>query len=145
MRWRAAVDAAVGPLGLTHAQYTVLASLRGMTQSGGYPSQRELADHTGLDPIYISKLARALERAGLIERVPDAQDTRAVRLTVTDEGVNVIDRAIVIVRDLLEQLTAPLGGTSSKRMRELANDLEALIAAPSPKPSREPPPKEGQT
>jgi DNA-binding MarR family transcriptional regulator len=47
---------------------------------------RALADHTGLDPIYISKLARALERAGLIERAPDPEDTRAVRLTITKEG-----------------------------------------------------------
>ena len=132
MKWRAAVDAAVAPLGLTHAQYSVLASLRGMTRSGNYPSQRELADHTGLDPIYISKLARALESGGLIKRVPDANDTRAVRLTITKEGATVIDRAIVIVRDLQEQLTAPLGGTSSRRMQMLMRDLEVLIAAPSP-------------
>jgi MarR family transcriptional regulator, organic hydroperoxide resistance regulator len=70
MKWRAAVDAAVAPLGLTHAQYSVLASLRGMTYAGQRPSQRELADHTGLDPIYISKLARALEKSGVVARVP---------------------------------------------------------------------------
>src|SRR5208283_458723 len=108
MKWRTAVDSAVAPLGLTHAQYTVLSSLRGVTRLGNSPSQRELAGHTGLDPIYISKLARALEKTGLIERVPDANDTRAVRLTITKEGISVIDRAIVIVRDLLEQLTSAL-------------------------------------
>lgn len=128
MKWRAAVDAAVAPLGLTHAQYSVLASLRGLARPPRYPSQRALADHTGLDPIYISKLARAVESAGLIERVPDPNDTRAVRLTITKEGAAIIDRAVEIVRDLQEQLTAPLGGTSSRRTQAFMNDLERLIA-----------------
>jgi hypothetical protein len=39
---------------LTDAQYSVRASLRGMTNAGHTPSQPELADHTGLDAIYIS-------------------------------------------------------------------------------------------
>ena len=48
MKWRAAVDRAVAPLGLSHAQYSVLAALYGMNRSGVFPSQRELAEHTGL-------------------------------------------------------------------------------------------------
>jgi DNA-binding MarR family transcriptional regulator len=136
MKWRAAVDAAVAPLGLTHAKYSVLASLRGMTRSGARPSQRALADHTGLDPIYISKLAHALERAELIERLPDAADARAVRLTMTPKGVDVAEQAIVIVGDLLERLTAPLGGTRSRRVQVVVRDLELLIAADVPISSR---------
>lgn len=135
MKLRASVDAAVAPLGLTHAQYSVLASLRGMTEAGHNPSQRELADHTGLDPIYISKLARALAQRGLIERAPDDRDTRAVRLTVTRKGLSVVDRAIAIVADLQEQFAAPLGGLSSRRMQGFMKELELLIAAPLPAPS----------
>jgi MarR family transcriptional regulator, organic hydroperoxide resistance regulator len=138
MKWRAAVDVAVTHLGLTHAQYSVLASLRGLTRTGASPSQRELADHTGLDPIYISKLARALEAAGLVERIPDAHDARAVCLTVTPEGIRIIDRAVLIVRDLLEELTAPLGGAGSSRTRALMHDLQLLIAE-QPNPIAEQP------
>jgi DNA-binding MarR family transcriptional regulator len=134
MKWRARVDAAVAPLGLTHALYSVLASLRGMTRDGHRPSQREMSDHTGLDPIYISKLARTLETAGLIERVPDARDSRVVRLYITERGVSTIDKAIAIVGHLLEELVAPLGGTSSERTRALMNDLEALIQERESKP-----------
>ena len=76
MKWRAAVDRAVAPLGLTHAQYSVLASLYGMNRRGVFPSQRQLAEHTGLEPIYVSKLARTLERAGLLER-PESPPTLA--------------------------------------------------------------------
>src|SRR5437667_225541 len=59
MRWRAAVDRAVAPLGLTHAQFVVLASLYGLACRGTRPSQRELADFTGLEPVYVSRLAKA--------------------------------------------------------------------------------------
>ena len=41
---RAAVDRELAPLGLTHAQYTLLASLYGFTRGGAQPSQRELAE-----------------------------------------------------------------------------------------------------
>jgi MarR family transcriptional regulator, organic hydroperoxide resistance regulator len=129
-KWRTAVDAAVAPLGLTHAQYSVLATLRGVSRSGLTPSQRQLADHTGLDPIYISKLARALQHDGMIERLPDPDDSRAFRLTITERGVEVIDRAIGIVADLLDQLSTPLGGATSRRTLGLMRDLQVLIDHP---------------
>lgn len=71
MKWRTAVDRAMAPLGLTHAQYSLVASLYGMQRAGERPSQRRLADHVGLEPLYVSKLARSLESAGLLERTRD--------------------------------------------------------------------------
>jgi MarR family transcriptional regulator, organic hydroperoxide resistance regulator len=136
MKWRTAVGVVVSPLGLTHAQYSVLASLRGMARSGIHPSQRELSDHTGLDPIFVSKLVRAMEGAGLIERSPDDHDARAVRLTVTKHGARIADRAMPRVARLMDQLTEPLGGTSSERVRQLVADLELLIAAPTTQSKR---------
>jgi MarR family transcriptional regulator, organic hydroperoxide resistance regulator len=132
MKWRVAVDRAVAPLGLTHAQYSVLSSLYGMVRAGERPSQRRLADHTGLEPIYISKLVRALEAAGLVERTADPTDTRAMRLALTDAGTDVAERAIAVVRDLQDELTAPLGGIRGGRTRNLVRELQALLAAPSP-------------
>ena len=66
MKWRVAVDRAVAPLGLTHAQYVLLASLYGMEREGRRPTQRELADHLGLDE---STIAVALAIAKLPENV----------------------------------------------------------------------------
>jgi DNA-binding MarR family transcriptional regulator len=127
MRWRAAVDRAVAPLGLTHAQYSTLASLRELTARGERPSQRRLAAYTGLEPIYVSKLVRALEQGGLIARVPDPADARAVQLTLTDRGKEVIDQAVKIVHDLHGTLTAPLGGPDSAETRALAAALQTLL------------------
>jgi DNA-binding MarR family transcriptional regulator len=130
MKWRVAVDRAIGPLGLTHAQYALLGSLFSMGRSGLRPSQRELADHTGLEPLYVSKLARTLEAAGLIERTRDPVDTRAVQLSLTGHGREVTRRAIEIVHELHGQLLAPLGGLGSARTEAFAREIIALLEAP---------------
>jgi len=127
MKWRTAVDRAVRPLGLTHAQYSLLASLSALTARGLAPSQRELADVTGLEPVYVSKLASALERAGLVVRLDHPTDPRAFALRLTARGDEVIGQAVAIVRDLHEQLLAPIGGPRGERGRALVDTLETLI------------------
>lgn len=129
-KWRVAVDRAVAPLGLTHAQYSLVASLLGMERSGLRPSQRQLADHTGLEPLYVSKLARALEAAGLVERAPDPADTRAVQLSLTAHGRAVTRRAITVVQRLLDQLLEPLGGLEGRRTEVLSRELSVLLDTP---------------
>ncbi|HEY8984113.1 MAG TPA: MarR family transcriptional regulator [Streptomyces sp.] len=129
-KWRVAVDRALTPYGLTHAQYVVLASLHGMRRTGLTPSQRQLADHTGLEALYVSKLARALESAGLLAREKDPKDPRAMRLTLTSEGRAVTTRAIGVVQTLLDQMLAPLGGQSSERAGVFAAELRALLETP---------------
>jgi DNA-binding MarR family transcriptional regulator len=130
MKWRVAVDRALAPLGLTHAQYVVLASVSGLERAGRQPSQRELADHTGLEALYVSKLARALDADGLIQRTRDPADTRTVRLALTSRGREVIRPAIAEVHVLLGRLLAPLGGRGASRTAAFVGDLTALLAAP---------------
>ncbi len=127
MKWRATVDRAVAPLGLTHAQYVLLASLYGLTRSGPPPSQRQLSDFASLEPIYVSKLARALERGGLIERTTNPADPRAVQLRLTAQGEDTVRRAIAIVADLLAELTAPIGGPRSAETRQFTHTLQTLL------------------
>jgi DNA-binding MarR family transcriptional regulator len=129
MRWRAAMDNALAPHGLTQAQYSVLAPLYGMTRGGARPSQRELADITGLDAVYVSKLVRALEREGFVIRSVSAADPRAVELALTDRGAATLQEAVKTVYGLREQLTRPLGGNDGKRTAELAALLEQLLDA----------------
>ncbi|MFD9567762.1 MarR family winged helix-turn-helix transcriptional regulator [Streptomyces sp. NPDC059994] len=129
-KWRVAVDRAVAPLGLTHAQYSLVASLHGMQRAGERPSQRQLADHTGLEALYVSKLARALESAGLIERTRDPRDPRAVQLALTEQGTTVTRQAIAVVQALHQQLLEPLGGLDAPRTRAFTDELKSLLDAP---------------
>lgn len=126
-KWRVAVDRAVAPLGLTHAQYSLVASLYGMHRAGRRPSQRQLADHTGLEPLYVSKLARALEAAGVVDRTRDPADPRAIRLSLTEDGREVAQRAIGVVQGLLEQLLEPLGGLRGERTKAFSRELATLL------------------
>ncbi len=143
MKFRAGVDRVLADLGLTHAQYSLLASLRGMTgDSGARPSQRELADHTGLEPIFVSKLARALEQAGLLTRATSDRDSRAVELALTPQGVETATAAVERVQGLHRELLAPIGGPGGATDHQLADTLRTLLGAPPPAartdPEREP-------
>src|SRR5919197_3462102 len=127
MKWRAALDRELAPLGLTSAQYALLASLYGLTQGGGHPSQRELADFSGLDSMYVSKLVRVLERADLVERARNPADTRAVALTITARGAQIVTAARAKVLRLEEQRLAVLGGRSSQQSAMLREALGVLL------------------
>jgi DNA-binding MarR family transcriptional regulator len=56
-----------------------------------------------------------------------------VRLSLTDHGVEVVARAVQVVRALDAELTAPLGGPGSDQIRALGAALQALLHA-SPEP-----------
>jgi MarR family transcriptional regulator, organic hydroperoxide resistance regulator len=108
-----------------------------MERSGIRPSQRELADYTGLEPLYVSKLARTLAAAGLLERDRDPADTRAVRLSLTARGRGSTGRASTVVQQLLDRLLAPLGGLDGRRTQLLAGELTALLDVPLDAPAKE--------
>jgi DNA-binding MarR family transcriptional regulator len=130
LKWRVAVDRAVAPLGLTHAKYALVSSLYAMQRAGLRPSQRELADHTGLEALYVSKLARTLEANGLVQRERDPGDSRAVLLALTERGSEVAPQAIKVVQGLLDQLLSPLGGLAGERAAAFVDELNALLDVP---------------
>jgi MarR family transcriptional regulator, organic hydroperoxide resistance regulator len=147
VKWRAGLDRALRPLGLTSAQYGVLASLHGLVMAGARPSQRELADFVGLEPMFVSRLARALERRGLLERRSRTDDPRALQLALTARGVEVVIAARAIVVELEARRLAALGGSGSERSAALQAALLDLLghagvserAAPAPRRSAAPP------
>src|SRR5213080_758818 len=83
VRWRAELERAIGAYGLTVAQYSVLATLYGLTRDAVGPRQREVAEFCGLEPMHVSKLVRVLEATGLIARAPHPADSRARQLRLT--------------------------------------------------------------
>jgi DNA-binding MarR family transcriptional regulator len=98
-----------------------------MGREGLTPSQRELGERAGFEPMYVSKVARGLEQAGLLERARHPHDPRAFGLALTEHGQEVMGRAIPIVAGLQAELTAPIGGPEGARARELAEVLRILL------------------
>ncbi len=112
-RWQAAQRAALRPLGLTHVQFVLLASLTWLEAEGPI-TQRRLADHAATDPMMTSQVLRALEERGLITRTPHPRDGRARMLAPTPAGAALANRAVVEVercdRDFFEPLGAGVAG-----------------------------------
>jgi DNA-binding MarR family transcriptional regulator len=127
IKWRVAVDRALSPLGMTHAHYSLLASLYALSRRGARPSQRELAEFGGLEVMYVSKLVRGLERSGLLRRTDHPDDPRAFQLELTAQGADLVVNAATVVRQLYDQLLIPIGGRSSKRTTALMRLLETLL------------------
>ncbi|MBJ7604317.1 MAG: MarR family transcriptional regulator [Candidatus Dormibacteraeota bacterium] len=97
LRWQRATAAVLQPFGLTHVQFVLLASTWWLGEQGEAPSQRQLAEHCGTDPMMTSQVVRRLEAAGLITRQLDPADSRARRLGVTSAGRDLAVLAIVAV------------------------------------------------
>jgi DNA-binding MarR family transcriptional regulator len=126
-KWRVAVDRALHRFGLTHAHYLVLGSLAEFSRGGAKPSQRELADFAGLEVMYVSKLVRALEHAGLLRRADHPDDPRAFQLAFTARGADLFAHAAAVMRELFDQLLIPVGGPTGKRHAALISTLETLL------------------
>jgi MarR family transcriptional regulator, organic hydroperoxide resistance regulator len=127
IKWRVAVDRALNRFGLTHAHYLLLGSLYEFSRSGARPSQRELADFAGLEVMYVSKLVRPLEHAGLLRRADHPGDPRAFQLELTARGADLVVQAAAVMRELFDQLLRPIGGRTGKRHAALMQTLETLL------------------
>ncbi len=81
-RWSERQAAAVG---LTHAQHQLLVAIRGHPDPRG-PTIGEVADYLLVRHHSAVELADRAQAAGLVERRPDADDQRVVRLALTPLG-----------------------------------------------------------
>ncbi|MHB8189350.1 MAG: MarR family winged helix-turn-helix transcriptional regulator [Ferrimicrobium sp.] len=106
-RWQAAQRAALKPLGLTHVQFVLLASLTWL-QGNGMVNQRDLANHAAIDPMMTSQVIRTLEARGFVKRTEDPSDKRARLLAVTKSGIKLANQAIVVVEDCDQSFFEPL-------------------------------------
>lgn len=127
VKWRAELDRSLAPLGLTSAQYSVLAALSAHTTAGAMPSQRELADFLGLEPMFVSKLARALQRRALLERHSNPSDPRALQLQVTPRGKEVVAAARAVVLELERRRLSTIGGARGARAKAFTDALQTLL------------------
>jgi DNA-binding MarR family transcriptional regulator len=98
LHWQRQITAALKPLDLTHVQFVLLASTWWLTSvAGETPSQRQVAEHAGTDPMMTSQVLRTLEAKGLITRAEHPDDSRARALSVTRRGNTLARKALTVV------------------------------------------------
>ncbi|HEX3590123.1 MAG TPA: MarR family transcriptional regulator [Pseudonocardiaceae bacterium] len=117
--------------GLTPTQYSVL----GLIRARGPLGLAELTELEGLNPTMLSRIVRKLDDQGLIRRLPDPSDLRAVRVEVTEAGATVHSRIrdarTSVLSDWIERLPAETQATllaAVPAMEELAASLKSADA-----------------
>ena len=78
----------------------------------------ELADRAQVTKQTASLLVAALEREGLVERVPDPDDGRARLIRLSPRGREAAQRAMEVVIGVEQEWTEHLGPELTDRMRE---------------------------
>ena len=100
--WQRALRAALDDVGLTHAQFVLLASamwLEGQLAARGSTAvtQTEIAAHARTDVVMTSEVLRTLERKALLKRLPHPSDARAKQIALTPAGRRLANKAVALV------------------------------------------------
>ncbi len=112
-------DRRAAALGVTRAQWRVLARLR----RGDGRRQVELADLLDVEPITLCRMVDRLEEAGLVERRRDEADRRAWRIHLTGKARPLVEELQALGQLFIEDA---LAGTS-RAERETAQGVLARI------------------
>ncbi len=102
LRHRGCAGTELAKIGLYPGQETVLIVL----ERFGPMTQRQLVDRLGIEPPTLSTVARKLEAAGLVARVPSPCDARATIVNLTDRGRELLPEIRRIGRELAETTLA---------------------------------------
>jgi len=118
--------ALVGCCGLTVSQSNAMLALQGL----GRATMNEFAVEMRLHGTTMTRMVDALIEKGLVERMPDAEDRRIVRVALSPAGQEMAERLQVSKRELLSSALAqiPAGEqewllTGLERMADLLEKL----------------------
>uniref|UniRef100_A0A942SX28 MarR family transcriptional regulator n=1 Tax=Neobacillus citreus TaxID=2833578 RepID=A0A942SX28_9BACI len=133
MRWigwaqRKAAEDWVRERDLTQEQAFVL----GYLQRSPGAIQRDIAAITRTSAASVSSLLQGLEKRGLVERRPDADNARTKRVHATDAGIALIAGFEDAMYALDDRLLAPLDADE----RATLHDLLRRVTAELPEPTR---------
>jgi DNA-binding MarR family transcriptional regulator len=140
-----AINTLMGRHGLSRSTWDIIASLRRQPpphQLSPSDLYRALMRSSG----WMTNRLHELERAGLLERVPDPNDRRGVLVRLTRRGVALVDEIAPFHMDNERALLAPLSRTDRKRLEDLLRSLLLPLEENQPTPPRRQPrtPKRGK-
>ncbi len=99
-----AYDAALKPAGLRATQFTALAALANNPEI----RQSELAELLGMDGTTLTRNLKILLKAGWI-KIGRAEDQRIRLVSITEDGQQVLERAIPLWREIQTRFVSGLG------------------------------------
>lgn len=114
-------------VGLTHVQYNVLRILRGAGEGGllcGEIGPRLLARSPD-----VTRILDRLEKGALVRRAVEPEDRRAVRVRITEEGLDRLRRADRSGRGILRECFQGIEEERLEALREVLGDILERLAA----------------
>lgn len=99
-------DQALKPLGITRAQWWVLANLSRQEEEGTI--QSDLARLLEVGKVTIGGIIDRLEESGQVVRESSTQDRRVKRVFITEQGHDVLEQMADVGRELNNQILASL-------------------------------------
>jgi DNA-binding MarR family transcriptional regulator len=123
-RWQRRLEKALEPVGLTHLQFILLATIDWLERSGEVPSQARLANFTLFDRVMISKVLTLLVQKGLIVRDAHPTVAKAKRVDLTTAGRQALARARPLWAETEERYFGQIG---AERMTVLGELLDQLL------------------
>jgi MarR family transcriptional regulator, transcriptional regulator for hemolysin len=118
-----AFNDALAEVGGSLPVWLILTTLRGEA----HPSQQQLARAVGIEGPTLTRHLDQLEAAGLVRRVPQPDDRRAVRVEPTEAGLALHARMLEVVIAFNRRLTTGLAEDDLERLRVLLETLEANV------------------
>jgi DNA-binding MarR family transcriptional regulator len=82
-------------------------------------SQGEFTQEYEMDPSRVTRTAQSLEADGLIRRERDAEDNRVMRMYLTEEGSEVLDKLPEINEGLRRRVRSVLGEEEFEELRRM--------------------------
>lgn len=107
-------------LGITVEQWTILAILWQKDKV----TQQTLSDMTFRDKPSITRLIDNLEKQKLVVRVPDTSDRRANLIYLTQKGIDLENKASIIINEVVD---ATLAKISDEEMIACRNVLKKVL------------------
>lgn len=121
--WQRLVRKVLEPLGLTHVQFIVLASINLLSVQEEIVTQAEVSRFAAIDENMTSQVIKAMKEKGMVEQGPHPTDSRAHQLALTAKG----DEALNLARSEVKPLAKELVSRLAEQAEGLAGVLRDLV------------------
>jgi DNA-binding MarR family transcriptional regulator len=94
---------------ITQLQYVILASAYWLTSHGMEVTQTFLSQHTKIEKMTLSKNLQILQERSYLHRKTYSSDLRANTVFLTEQGLDLLERAVKVIEEIDCKFFSPLG------------------------------------
>lgn len=127
MQWQRKQKRVLDPLNLTSTQFVLLAALGWLSKKNSAVTQTDIANQSNSDRMMVSKVLRTLEKKEFISRVEHPVDTRAKVIELTDEGAEILQKALTVIENTDIEFFSALGDNLPKFNQYMSHLMQQNI------------------